>query len=69
MFLQGENANSLLPVAFGARFLVRPTEEARARAVLAEFEAQPVSFEDVDAAERAGEAEARRTHSGAGELP
>ena len=60
VFLQGENANSLLPVAFGARVMVRPADEARAREILAEFEAQPVSFEDVTAAEEAGETEDRR---------
>ena len=60
VFLQGENANSLLPIAFGARVMVRPADEARAREILAEFEAQPVSFEDVTAAEEAGETEARR---------
>lgn len=59
VFLQGENANSLLPVAFGARVMVRPADETRAREILAEFEAQPVSFEDVTAAEEAGESEAR----------
>lgn len=56
VFLQGENANNLLPVAFGARVMVRPADEARAREILAAFEAQPVSFEDVSAAEEAGEA-------------
>ena len=53
VFLQGENANSLLPVAFGARVMVRPADKARAREILAAFEAQPVSFEDVSAAEEA----------------
>lgn len=66
VFLQGENANSLLPIAFGARILVSPADESRARVVLAEFEAQPVSFEDVNAAEMAGEVNART--SGTGEL-
>ena len=64
VFLQGENANNLLPVAFGARVMVRPEDEAAARALLADFEAQPVSFEDVDEAERSdprSEAEDRRT--------
>ena len=51
VFLQGENANNLLPIAFGARVMVRPEDEARARAVLTEFESQPVSFEDVSEAE------------------
>ncbi len=71
VFLQGENANNLLPVAFGARLMVQPADEARARAVLADFEAQPVSFEDVSEAEAAEEREAHRsnrsTAPGAGE--
>ena len=53
VFLQGENANNLLPVAFGARVMVRPQDEAAARQVLADFEAQPVSFEEVFEAEGA----------------
>ncbi len=53
VFLQGENANNLLPIAFGARLMVRPEDEARSREILAEFEAQPVSFEEVSAAEQA----------------
>ena len=55
VFLQGENANNLLPIAFGARVMVRPEQESAARAVLADFEAQPVSFEDVAEAETADE--------------
>ncbi len=55
VFLQGENANNLLPVAFGARVMVRPQDETAARAILADFEAQPVSFEDVAEAETADE--------------
>lgn len=57
VFLQGENANNLLPVAFGARVMVRPEDETAARAVLADFEAQPVSFQDVIDAEAADEDE------------
>ena len=55
VFLQGENANSLLPVAFGARLQVRPQDEAAARALLADFEARPESLQDVTEAETAGE--------------
>jgi hypothetical protein len=51
VFMQGENANSLLPVAFGVRVMVRPQDEAQARQVLNDFEQQPVSFEDVTEAE------------------
>jgi hypothetical protein len=55
VFLQGENANSLLPVAFEARVQVRPEDEAPARQVLQDFEAQPVTFEDVSEAEAESE--------------
>jgi hypothetical protein len=55
VFLQGENANSLLPVAFEARLQVRPEDEASARQVLRDFEAQPVTFEDVSEAEAESE--------------
>ena len=55
VFMQGENANSLLPVAFLARVQVRPRDEAAAREVLADFEASPESMEDVTAAEQAEE--------------
>ena len=55
VFLQGENANSLLPVAFLARVQVRPEDEAAARAVLNAFEANPESIADVTAAELADE--------------
>lgn len=55
VFVQGEIANSLLPVAFGARLMVPPANEAEARKLLADFDAQPVSFEDVTAAETADE--------------
>lgn len=55
VFMQGENANSLLPVAFNARLQVRPQDEAEARKLLADFEAEPVSFEDVTRAEAADE--------------
>ena len=55
VFLQGENANNLLPVAFGARVMVRTEDEPAARALLSDFEVQPESFDDVTAAETAGE--------------
>lgn len=55
VFLQGENANSLLPIAFLARVQVRPEDEGAARTLLADFEAAPESFADVTAAEQAGE--------------
>lgn len=55
VFMQGEMANSLLPIAFGVRVMVRPAQEAAARAVLADFEADPQSLEAVTAAETADE--------------
>ena len=62
VFSQGENANSLLPVAFGVRLMVPPAQEAAARALLADFELRPESMESVTAAETADETvPARRT--------
>ncbi len=52
VFLQGEIANSMIPVAFGARVQVRPGDEAAARRVLADFEADPETLESVTQAER-----------------
>jgi hypothetical protein len=57
VFLQGENANSLLPIAFGALLQVRPADEAAARAILKDFEVAPESMADVTAAEQAEEKE------------
>ena len=57
VFMQGENANSLLPVAFEARVQVRPEDEAAARRVLDDFEAEPESLESVQRAETADEAD------------
>ena len=57
VFMQGENANSLLPIAFEVRVLVRPEDEAAARQVLQDFEADPETLEDVTRAEKADEAE------------
>ena len=70
VFLQGEQANSLLPVAFEARVQVRPEDERRARQVLADFEADPESLESVTRAEVAEEAGggATRTRGGLGTL-
>jgi hypothetical protein len=50
-FLQGENANSLIPVAFSARLQVRPEDEAAARELLASAEQSPQTMESVTAAE------------------
>lgn len=43
-FLQGENANALVPLAFRVRLEVRAADEAEARALLAE-----VAHEDLNA--------------------
>lgn len=52
VFVQGENANSLLPVAFEARLQVRPSDEAAARGVLADFEQNPETLDAVTEAEQ-----------------
>ena len=58
-FLQGENANSLIPSAFEARLLVRAEDEAAARAVVEGADDNPESVEAVTAAEIADEGESR----------
>ena len=58
-FLQGENANNLIPVAFSARLQVRPEDEAAAREVLASATEDPESLDDVTAAEIANESDRR----------
>lgn len=58
-FLQGENANNLIPGAFSARLQVRPEDETAAREVLASAVESPETMEDVTAAERASESEGR----------
>jgi hypothetical protein len=55
VFLQGETANSLIPVAFDARLQVRPEDEAAARRVLDSLELSPESLAFVTAAEIADE--------------
>jgi hypothetical protein len=49
VFLQGENANSLLPVAFEARIQVRPQDELEAREVVRQLEIAPDSAEAIAA--------------------
>jgi len=55
VFLQGETANSLLPVAFSSRLQVRREDEAAARAILNSLTDAPESLESVTAAEIAAE--------------
>ena len=54
-FLQGENANNMIPMAFEASLQVRSEDEAAARDVLSSAELTPESLESVTAAEAAGE--------------
>ena len=54
-FLQGENANNMIPMAFSSRLQVRSEDEAAARDVLSSAELTPESMESVTAAEAAGE--------------
>src|SRR5215469_13729137 len=54
-FLQGENANSLIPPAFAAQLQVRPEDEELAREVLASAETAPEFLEQETASEMAGE--------------
>jgi len=55
VFLRGENANSLFPVAFESQLQVRAEDESAARALLNSAETAPESLENVTAAEIAGE--------------
>jgi hypothetical protein len=54
-FLQGENANNLIPIAFLAQLQVRPEDEAAAREVLRAPDDAPESVDEVTAAEIATE--------------
>jgi hypothetical protein len=55
VFLSGEIANTLIPVAFESQLQVRVEDESTARALLNSAENAPESIEDVTAAEIAGE--------------
>ncbi len=55
VFMQGETANSLLPVAFSSTLQVREENEAAARSLLSAMDDAPESMEDVTAAELAAE--------------
>jgi hypothetical protein len=55
VFVRGETANSLVPVAFAAQLQVRKQDEAAARAVLNAADDAPESMESVTAAEIADE--------------
>jgi len=55
VFLQGETANSMIPVAFTSRLQVRSEDEAAARSLLDAMNDSPESMESVTAAEIAAE--------------
>lgn len=55
VFLQGETANSMIPVAFTSRLQVRTEDEAAARSILDAMNDSPESMESVTAAEIAAE--------------
>jgi hypothetical protein len=56
VFVRGETANSLIPVAFEAQVQVRPEDEAAARNLLNAANDSPQTMEAVTAAEIADEA-------------
>jgi hypothetical protein len=55
VFLQGETANSMIPVAFASQLQVRAEDEAAARNLLDAMVDDPESLESVTAAEIAAE--------------
>ncbi len=55
VFLQGETANSLIPVAFVSQLQVYASDEAEARKLLESMDDAPESMEAVTAAEIAAE--------------
>ena len=55
VFLQGETANTMIPIAFASRLQVRPEDEAAARSLLDAMDNDPESMESVTAAEIAAE--------------
>jgi hypothetical protein len=59
VFLRGEMANSMVPVAFESQLQVRSTDEAEARKLLESMDDTPVSLEDVTEAEIADEQSAK----------
>ncbi len=55
VFVVGETANSLIPVAFESQLQVQVKDEAAARSLLEEMNDSPESLESVTAAEIAAE--------------
>jgi hypothetical protein len=59
VFIVGETANSLVPVAFESQLQVRPEDEVAARSLLSALDDSPETLESVTAAEIAAEDAAR----------
>ncbi len=57
VFLRGETANSMIPIAFSSQLQVRSEDEAAARSILDAMNDAPESMESVTAAEIAAEGE------------
>lgn len=57
-WINGESANTLIPIAFTAQLQVGASDEAEAREILQQMETSPVSLESVTEAEEASEAAA-----------
>jgi hypothetical protein len=55
VFIVGETANSLVPVAFESQLQVRPEDEIAARSLLNALDDSPETMESVTAAEIAAE--------------
>lgn len=55
VYVRGEVANSLIPVAFESELQVKAADEADARKLLSAMDDSPASLEDVTAAEVADE--------------
>ncbi len=56
VFIRGEVANSMIPVAFESQLQVKPSDEAEARKLLESLDDAPESLESVTAAELEDEA-------------
>jgi hypothetical protein len=55
VFLQGETANTMIPIAFASQLQVRSEDEAAARSLLDAMDDAPETLESVTAAEIAAE--------------
>ncbi len=55
VYVRGEVANSLIPVAFESQLQVKPADQAAAVKLLSAMDDSPASLEDVTAAEVADE--------------